>query len=285
MTSVLVVGATGQQGGAVANHLLSGEYGEFDVHALSRSPESDACQLLAGRGATIVGGNLEDRDSLRSAIEDVDAVFCVTQFFTAGHDGEIEHGTNVAEVAADIGVDHFVFSSVGGAERDTGIPHFDSKWQIEQRVRELDLPATIIRPVFFMQNFERQREDIMDGTLALPLAEGVPLQVVDVDDIGSLAARALADPEQYVGEAIELAGDEKTLTEMANTFSTAMSTDVEPQHVPMDATREQMGEEYAVMFEWFNEDGYDADIEALQKEHDLETADLKTYLSKNNWAQ
>ena len=75
MTSVLVVGATGQQGGAVANHLLSGEYGEFDVHALSRSPESDACRVLAGRGATIVGGNLEDRDSLRSAIEDVDAVF------------------------------------------------------------------------------------------------------------------------------------------------------------------------------------------------------------------
>ena len=92
-------------------------------------------------------------------------------------------------------------------------------------------------------------------------------------------------PEQYVGEAIELAGDEKTLEEMANTFSTVIGTDVEPQHVPMDVAREQMGEEYAVMFEWFNEDGYDADIEALQNEHDLETADLETYLSKNNWAQ
>ena len=136
-----------------------------------------------------------------------------------------------------------------------------------------------------MQNLERQREDIMDGTLALPLVEGVSLQVVDVDDIGSLAARALANPEQYVGEAIELAGDEKTLTEMANAFSTVMSTDVEPQHVPMDVTREQMGEEYAVMFEWFNESGYDADIEALRNEHDLETVDLETYLSKNNWAQ
>ena len=155
----------------------------------------------------------------------------------------------MAEVAADVGVDHFVFSSVGGAERGTGIPHFDSKWQIERRVRELDLPATIIRPVFFMQNFERQREDIMEGTLALPLAEGVSLQVVDVDDIGSLAARALTNPDQYVGEAIELAGDGKTLEEMANTFSTVTGTDVEPQHVPMDVTREQMGEEYAVMFE------------------------------------
>ena len=72
---------------------------------------------------------------------------------------------------------------------------------------------------------------------------------------------------------------------MANTFSTVMSTDVEPQHVPMDVAREQMGEEYAVMFEWFNESGYDADIEALQNEHDLETADLETYLSENNWAQ
>ena len=281
---VLVAGATGQQGGAVADRLLSGDHGDFDVHALSRSPESDACQLLADRGATIVEGDLGDKDTLRPAVENVDAVFCVTQFFTAGHEGEVEHGTNLAEVAADVGVEHFVFSSVGGAERDTGIPHFDSKYEIEERIRDLGLPATIIRPVFFMQNFEGQREDITDGTFALPLAEDVSVQIVSVDDIGGLAAEALADPERYEGQAIELAGDEGTLEEMAQVFTEVTGVDIEAQHVPVDVAREQMGEEYAVMFEWFNEHGYEADIDALRREHDIDPSSLEEYLHEYGWA-
>lgn len=275
---VLVAGATGQQGGAVADRLLSGDHGDFEVHALSRSPESDACQLLAEQGATIVEGDLGEKDTLRPAVEDVDAVFCVTQFFTAGHEGEVEHGTNLAEVAADVGVEHFVFSSVGGAERDTGIPHFDSKYEVEERIRDLGLPATIIRPVFFMQNFEGRREDITDGTLALPLVEDVSVQIVNVDDIGGLAAEALANPDEYKGRAIELAGDEGTLEEMARVFTEVTGTDVEAQHVPIDAAREQMGEEYAVMFEWFNEHGYEADIDALGREHDIDLSSLEEYL-------
>ena len=282
---VLVAGATGQQGGAVADRLLSGDHGDFEVHALSRSPESDACQLLAEQGATIVEGDLGERDTLRPAVEDVDAVFCVTQFFTAGHEGEVEHGTNLAEVAADVGVEHFVFSSVGGAERDTGIPHFDSKYEVEERIRDLGLPATIIRPVFFMQNFEGQREDITDGTLALPLVEDVSVQIVNVDDIGGLAAEALANPDEYEGRAIELAGDEGTLEEMARVFTEVTGTDVEAQHVPIDAAREQMGEEYAVMFEWFNEHGYEADIDALGREHDIDLSSLEEYLREYGWAQ
>jgi uncharacterized protein YbjT (DUF2867 family) len=282
---VLVAGATGQQGGAVADRLLSGDHGDFEVHALSRSPESDACQLLAEQGATIVEGDLGEKDTLRPAVEDVDAVFCVTQFFTAGHEGEVEHGTNLAEVAADVGVEHFVFSSVGGAERDTSIPHFDSKYEVEERIRDLGLPATIIRPVFFMQNFEGQREDITDGTLALPLVEDVSVQIVNVDDIGGLAAEALANPDEYEGRAIELAGDEGTLEEMARVFTEVTGTDVEAQHVPIDAARKQMGEEYAVMFEWFNEHGYEADIDALGREHDIDLSSLEEYLREYGWAQ
>ena len=282
---VLVAGATGQQGGAVADRLLSGDHGDFEVHALSRSPESDACQLLAEQGATIVEGDLGEKDTLRPAVEDVDAVFCVTQFFTAGHEGEVEHGTNLAEVAADVGVEHFVFSSVGGAERDTSIPHFDSKYEVEERIRDLGLPATIIRPVFFMQNFEGQREDITDGTLALPLVEDVSVQIVNVDDIGGLAAEALANPDGYEGRAIELAGDEGTLEEMARVFTEVTGTDVEAQHVPIDAARKQMGEEYAVMFEWFNEHGYEADIDALGREHDIDLSSLEEYLREYGWAQ
>ncbi|WP_227375954.1 NmrA/HSCARG family protein [Haladaptatus halobius] len=281
-TSVLVVGATGTQGGAVVDNLL-GSDADFDVHGLTRHPESDSARQLADRGVTVDEGNLEEKDTLRPVVEDVDAVFGVTDFYEAGYDGEVREGTNLAEVAADVGVEHFVFSSVGGAERDTGIPHFDSKYEVEERIRELDLPATVVRPVFFMQNFEGQRDSIEDGTLALALDEGVSLQMVDVDNVGAFVARAFENPEQYRGEAVELASDEHTVESAADAFSEVLGRDVEARHLSIEDVREQMGDESATMFEWFNEHGYEADIDALREEHDVDLTRLETYLREHGW--
>ncbi|WP_137285257.1 NmrA/HSCARG family protein [Halorussus salinisoli] len=281
--TVLVTGATGNQGGAVTDHLLSGDHGEFEVHALTRHPNGTEARKLAERGAEVVEGDLAEKNVLRPIVEEADAVYGVTNFWEAGYEGEVEQGTNLAEVAAEEDVDHFVFSSVGGADRDTGISHFESKWEIEERVRELDLPATVVRPVFFMQNFEGMREDIEEGTLATGLAEGVSLQMVDVDNIGGVVAEAFADPDRYVGEAFELASDEHTLESAAETFSSVMGRDVDPVHVPVEDIREQMGEEYADMFEWFDEEGYDADLDALRANHDVEFTDLETYLREHGW--
>ena len=281
--TVLVTGATGTQGGAVADHLLSGDHGEFDVHALTRHPESNEAHDLAERGAQVVQGDLAEKNVLRPLVEEVDAVFGVTNFWEHGYDDEVEQGVNLTEVAADVGVDHFVFSSVGGADRDSGILHFDSKWEIERRVRDLDLPATVVRPVFFMENFEGMREQIEDGTLASGLAEGVSLQMIDADNLGGFVAEAFADPDRYLGEAYELASDEHTLESAAEVFSSVLGRDVEPVHVPIEEFREQMGEEYAVMFEWFNEHGYEADIESLRADHDVAFTDLETYLREHGW--
>ncbi|ODR79873.1 NmrA family protein [Haladaptatus sp. W1] len=281
-TSVLVVGATGTQGGAVVDHLLASDK-EFDVHGLTRNPGSDAAQQLADRGVTVEEGNLGEKDTLRPLVEDVDAVFGVTNFWEHGYDNEVQEGTNIAEVAADVGVEHFVFSSVGGAERETGISHFDSKYEIEERIRELDLPATIVRPVFFMQNFEGMRDSIEDGTLAMALDEGVSLQMIDAENIGAFVTRAFEQPDRYRGEAFELAGDEHTLENAAIVFSAVLGREVEVQHVPIDDLREQMGDEYAVMFEWFNEHGYEADIEGLRENHDVEFTELEGYLREQGW--
>ena len=283
--SVLVTGATGTQGGAVADHLLSGDHGEFEVYAMTRHPESAEAHELGERGAEVVQGDMTEKNNLRPLVEDADAVYAMTNFWEAGYEGEIEQGTNLAEVAAEVGIDHYVFSSVGGADRDTGISHFDSKWEIERRIRELDLPATVVRPVFFMQNFEGMREDIEGGTLATGLAEGVSLQMVDADDLGAFVAEAFADPDRYVGEAYELASDEHTLESAAEVFSEVTGREVEPIHVPVEEVRDQMGEEYATMFEWFNEHGYEADIDALEADHDVELTDLGTYLRENGWSE
>lgn len=286
---VLVAGATGQQGGAVVDHLLSGKYGEFAVHALTRSPESDRAQALADRGATVVEGNLLSKDDLILAVEAVDAVFCVTTGENGEADAEIEQGTNMADVAADAGIEHFVFSSAPG---DTGVPHWDAKHAVEQHIHDLELPATFIRPAAFMQNFERQRETILNGILAFPLAEGVSLQMVDAGDIGALAVTVLADPEKYVGETVELAGDEHTLESAAEVFTHVTGTDVDAQHVPIEVARkelikelgEEAGESLARMFEFRNNNEFGVDIEALERDYDIDLTRLETYLREHGWA-
>jgi uncharacterized protein YbjT (DUF2867 family) len=282
--SVLVIGATGQQGGAVVNHLLSGEYGEFDVRGLTRCPDSDAAQSLTERGVTVVEGDLLDRQSLQKAVNGVDAVYAMTDYFAAGgYEADVEHGTNIAEIAAEADVDHYVFSSVEGADRETGIPFFDSKYEVEQHLNGLDLPLTIIRPTNFMQNLEAQREEIRAGTLATPIEEGVTLQMVDVDDIGALAATVFADLDRYVGETLPLASDEAKPAGMAAQFGEILSTNMGVQHVPIEGVRAEMGEGYAAMYEWLNDAGHEVDIGALRAETGLEVTPFEEYL-RTNWS-
>lgn len=281
--SVLVTGATGNQGGAVVDHLLESETA-FDVRGLTRDVEGDVAQALAARGVTMVEGDLNDPDSLRPHVEDVDAVFAVTNFWTEGYEGQVQQGKNIADVSAEAGVDHFVFSGVGSHEKETGVPHFDSAWDIEEYARDLDLPMTVLQPVFFFQNLEAFVDSIVDdGTLALPLAEGVSLQMVDNDDVGRAAAVALADPEAFVGERYELAGDDKTLEETAALLSEVTGQDVEAYHVPIEDAYEDFGEEFTVMCEWFNDVGYDADIDALEETFGFEFTDLESYLRSHGW--
>lgn len=285
-TTVLVVGATGNQGGAVVDQLLATSDDTGDglvVQGLTRDASSKSARSLAERGVTVVEGDLGNKESLRSAVDDVDAVFAVTNYFIAGFEGEIEQGTNIAEVAAESNVDHFVYSSVGGADRAEEVEHFVSKYRVEQRIATMDLPATVLRPVYFMGNLEANREDIQNGTLALPLKRGVRLQMLDVADYGAIAARILTMPDRHIGETIEVAGDEQTLDSMAATFTDVLDTDIKAVHVPLDDAREQQPEDLIAMYEWFNEEGYTADIDTLETEFDHQFHSLVTYLRNHEW--
>jgi len=283
---VLVVGATGQQGGATARHLLAGTAGRtFEVDALTRSPQSKAATALAEEGANIVKGDLLDRASLRSALDPVDAVFCVTVFRAGGHDVEVSQGVNVAEAAAEIGAEHIVYSSVASVETDTGLRNFESKRAVEDRIRKLGLPATFLRPTYFMQNFEGMRREIETGTLALPIESDVSLQLVDVDDIGAFAATAFADPGRYVDTAIEIAGDERSFVDMAQLFGEVLSHRVDPVSVPIEEARAGVDDVYADMHVWFNEYGYEVDIAALDQNHPVSLHDLEDYLRRHGWGE
>lgn len=259
---ILVTGATGQQGGATARHLLAQGW---QVRALVRDPNTAAAQALSAKGAELVKGDLDNRSSLDRALTGVYGVFSVQTFMgPEGPVGEARQGKALANAAKAAGVQHFVYSSVGGADRKSGLPHFESKWQIEQHVRELGLPATILRPVFFMENLRSPWMGPRDGVLAVALRPTTSLQMIAVDDIGAFAALAFARPAEFMGKAIEIAGDAQTGPQVAETMARVTGQPVRFVELPLEQVR-SFNTEMADMMAWFNDHGYNADIPALRK--------------------
>lgn len=262
---ILVIGATGQQGGAVARELL--RHG-FIVRALTRDVSQTAAEVLRRMGAQVIHGDIEQIESLEHAMHGCRGVFSVQNFWKTGAEREIEQGTRVAEVVHALKIPFMVYSSVGGAERASNIPHFETKFVIEGRISELHLKAAVLRPVWFMENFYRGEmlQGILDGTLTIPLPPDVPLQMIAVEDIGFFAAQAFMHPDEHAGKALEIAGDELTMPEVAKLLSRRLGRPVEYRQVPMDEVRAG-SEENARMFEWFIRSGYQADIEHLRVVH------------------
>ncbi len=265
--TILVLGATGQQGGAVASHLLQDGW---KVHALVRNPNSDQAQTLRQQGIELVQGDLNQPSSLLEAMKGVYGVFSMQTIGEGGTAAETRQGKAVADAAREAGVHHLVYSSVGGAERQTGIAHFESKWQVEEYIRALGLPATILRPVFFMSNLFQYYavKEEADGTLTLiqALHPQTRLQMIAVEDIGTFAALAFAHPETFLGKAIEIAGDALTPSEIAERIERATGKPTRFVELPLEQLR-SMDTETANMYTWFNQSGYQADIPALQKLH------------------
>jgi len=279
---ILVTGATGQQGGAVARQLF--KQPGFAVRALTRDPAKPAARALARSGAEVVRGDLDDPASVRRALEGAWGAFSVQNFMETGYDGEIRQGRLIADAAKMAGVQHFVYSSVVSADRNTSLPHFESKWEIEQHIGQGGLSHTILRPAFFMQNWHSYlREPILNGTLPLPLNPQTPLQQISVDDIGAFAALAFQNPSKWHGRTIELAGEELTMLRVAELLTRAAGRPVKYIQVPWEQFRQSAGEEMTKMYRWFNDVGYHVNIAALRKEHP-NLATLEKVLSQQDWA-
>src|SRR5688572_16988547 len=216
---IAVTGATGQQGYAVAKKLLADGW---KVRALTRDPNKPAAQELKSLGAEILPGDMDDRAELDAAFQGVYGVFSVQNFWlpNVGFEGEVRQGKAVADAAKAAGVQHLVYSSVGAAHRGLGQKHFESKWLIEQHIHSLDIPYTILRPAAFFENFNWERAGILNGTFnALGLRPEEERQLIAVEDIAVFVALAFANPEQYLGRTIELAGDALTESQLADTFA------------------------------------------------------------------
>jgi uncharacterized protein YbjT (DUF2867 family) len=276
---ILVSGATGNQGGVVARHLLSKG---FKVRAMTRKPESEKARALAALGAEVTMGDLDDPASLERVLGGVWGAFAVQNTWEAGVVREEEQGKRFAEIARKGGVHHYVYSSVGSAHRSTGIPHFDNKWRIEQTVRSLGFPSyTILRPVFFMENFASPwfKPGLLEGKLMIGIKPATRLQMIAVEDIGKFGLLAFDQYEKMNRVELDISGDELTMPEIAGILSSAVGRKIEYVEVPKEEVRKG-SEDYAIMLEWFDRVGYNVNIPGLAKRYGIALTKFKEWAGR-----
>ena len=290
--TVLITGATGQQGGAVIRHMLAKGW---NLRALTRNSSSDTAQNLARQGVELAQGDLEDPASLERAAQGVYGIYSVQNFWKVGAKREVQQGKNVADVAKKTGVEHFVYSSVGGAERNSGIGHWATKWEIEQYIRQLGLPATMIRPAAFMENYYLEHAEIgvltfipqigmVQGKFVDAVRADKPYQTIAVDDIGAFVALAFDRPEEFVGQVLEIAGSELTNQEAAQVFSRVLGKPIAFEELPMPVVQRVLGEEFYQMYRWFNEEGFKANIAELRRRYpEVHLHTLEEWLRSEGW--
>jgi uncharacterized protein YbjT (DUF2867 family) len=278
---ILVTGATGHQGGEVARSLLQKGW---KVDAFTRGGSAGPVSGLKSLGARIVTGDMEDKASLDKAMKGVYGVFLVTTSMQGGPEGEIKRGKLVADAAKNAGVKHFIFSSVGAADRHTGIPFFESKREIELYIGDKGISYTFFRPVSFMINFEQPgtRDSILAGKLITPFPENKREQYIALEDLGAFVNIAFENPDNYIGKEIELASDELTLYQVADSFSMILGQTVKVENIPLESILKQMGEGYYKMNKWHMENSFKADIGALKKIYPGLTS-FDSYLRKHEW--
>ncbi len=305
--TVLITGATGQQGGAVIRHMLAKGW---HLRALTRNSSGDTALNLARQGVELAQGDLDDPASLEDAAHGVYGIYSVQNFWKVGAQREVQQGKNLADVAKKAGVEHFVYSSVGGAERNSGIGHWATKWEIEQYIRQLGLPATMIRPAAFMDNYNLEQtangekltispfsaafmEDyyleqteigILQGKFTDAVRADKPYQTIAVDDIGAFVALAFDRPKEFIGQALEIAGSELTNPQAAEVFSRVLGKSVEFQELPMPVVQSVLGEEYYQMYRWFNDVGFQANIAELRRRYpEVHLHTLEEWLRSEGW--
>jgi uncharacterized protein YbjT (DUF2867 family) len=208
---IVVIGATGLQGGAVARKLLADGW---PVRALTRQPSGPKAQALAERGAEIAQGDTADPASLRPVFADAYGVYNVQNAYLSGVDGEIQQGRNVADAARQAGVQHVVYGSAGTSAAQTGVPSWDAKRAVEAHLKALGLPLTILRPTAFMELMTHPKFfPHMSTWQVMPALMGSnrPVVWLCTGDLAEIAAHAFAEPERYVGRDLALASDVQTL--------------------------------------------------------------------------
>ncbi|MEV0202283.1 NmrA/HSCARG family protein [Nonomuraea sp. NPDC050691] len=265
MLTVAVTGATGAQGGATARALLDAGHG---VRALTRTPGSPAAEALKTLGADVRHADFDDRASLDAALAGADSLFAVTTPFGTDIATEVRQGKTLVDAAAAARLGHVVLTSAAHADRDTGVPHYESKRLVEQHLSASGVPWTVIAPAAFMDNYASgwTLDGLRDGTFAWPMPADRPLTLICAADIGAFAALALQRRAEFTGRRVDIASDERTPGQMAEILASAIGAPITHQEVPLVYVRKR-SEDLAAMFAYFTEVGLDVDVAGLRRDY------------------
>ncbi|MGZ8516568.1 MAG: NmrA/HSCARG family protein [Chitinophagaceae bacterium] len=249
--TIFVTGATGSQGGSVVRNLL--QQG-FAVKALTRNKNAAKAEALLRLQVDLVQGNLDDPTSYSDHLKEVDGVFSVIDY-KQGPARETRQGIDLADSAKENGVKHFLYSSVIGADANTGVPHWESKFKIETHIKQTGLPYTIIRPASLYENFliPQVKSRLLKGKLVSPSHKNKVQQYISAEDVGRISTIIFMNPGKYKGQSITIAAEQMDSLQVADVFSKVWGKPVSYQQLPGIITRLAMGKNLYKMFKWINE--------------------------------
>lgn len=267
--TIVVTGATGLQGGAVTRHLLSSGW---RVRALTRNPNSEKAQAISALGAEIFQGDMTKPGSLGPVFEGAYGVYSMQNPVLSGVAGEIRQGKNVADMARQVGIQHVVYGSAGTGDKGTSVPSWESKLVIEEYMKSLGLPLTVLRPMAFMELMtEKKFFPAVSTWHVMPELMGSSRKVVWLcaDDLGSIVAQAFAEPERFIGKDLRLASDVKSIDECRAIYHAVMGK--HPPRFPMPVWVFErfgfVGQDLTTMWRWLRRERIDLDTETTRKIH------------------
>jgi len=264
---VLVAGATGNQGGAVAKHLYAKG---VKVRVLTRNGNSPVAEKLRQTGAEIAVGDMNDRASLERALSGVNAVFSVQDFWAkgVGYKGEVQQGINLANAALDAGVAHFVQSGMAQGAKIEGIEHFESKKAICNHIESIGLPYTVVGTVYFMDNFLDSKRG---GSMTFPTLSGTlkpttRMHMLCVDDLGAIVANIFMHRDRYLNQHIDIASDCLTVPQMKEIYERSSGQRPRSWSLPAWVLR-LLSKDFARQLVWQNNTGWSFSIEPSSAIH------------------
>jgi uncharacterized protein YbjT (DUF2867 family) len=277
--TIFITGITGNQGSAVAKYALNAGHG---VIGLTRNANSEKAKQWKAKGVTLVEGDLSDPESYQAQLDKADAIFLVQVL--QKKESEIKQGERFINAINPQNKPHLVYSSVLGADLNTGVPHFESKYELENYIHSKKLQHTILRPASFYENnlHPQVAKGIKKGKYVSPLNKDCKQQMIGTDDIGKIAAQVISDSAKYQDKTLSIATDEWQIGDVPQAFSEALNMPVNYKKLPGFITRLAMGKDLSRMFKYMNKNDFKVveNIQSVRDEFNI-VGDFKSWANEN----
>jgi len=256
--TILVIGATGQQGGSVIDYLLKGHH--YQVAALTRDPTKDKAKALEAQGVKLFKGDLSQPETLKEAFKGIHGLFLVTQFWEKfSIDLELQDGKNAIDAAIEAGVKHVVFSTLEDVEKELGykVPHFDGKGRISAYAKSKNVPLTEVFVSYYTNNilgfFPPKKNEEGTYVFAWPTDKDAKVDFVDVTQLGGVVSAIFQHPHDWIGKHLGVSEGSYTGTEVAEIFTKVTGKKAIFVGIPYEDAKKTFGEDLSNMFRYYKD--------------------------------